>query len=305
MKNSFDFRKPDDIKIVTEDFIPYDLGTYGATTIDYEIDEIREKIENYIPDYWSDERLLDDDLQIQNGIVHSHHEMDTFFSTTDQPTLIEKSRAYPHGMYLSLIVNHDITWTRQDNRWKARIAWHTTKDKKTGEWVLRVGHEEIGRSDVAICVWVECEVVMNWEINNADQTVQRYKALYPYFANTYFGNVSVSRKFMDEVYFYMSDGELLKWDPTSYQDWIEEYANVEEWYTSFIDQSIALVIDSGLAPFSGYSDINYSMDWVVTTIYLEHLKDLKKLKDKRLAVELATICKNYKIDNKDGDENPG
>jgi len=299
-KNNFDFRSASLIKVKTEDFIPYDLGNAVATTIDYENDNIREDIVNYIPDYWADERLLDDELQIQNGIIHSHHSMETFFSTTDQPTLIEKSRAYPHGMYLSLIVNHDITWSSVEKRWKARIAWHTTWDSKTSEWVLRVGHEEIGRSDVAICVWVECDVVMNWEANLVDKTFQRYKQLYPYYSASYFGNISISREFMDNVYRLMSEGELLKWDKAAFQSWIEDYAAIHEWYTECLDTAVYQLLAENKSPFRGYSDVNYPIEWIVATIYLEHLRDLKQLDDKKLAIELATICKQYKIDNNRG-----
>ncbi len=290
IKNSFDWSKGNDIVVETLDFIPWDLGSAAFTSIDYTNPKLTVKTEEYIPDLWSDERVENDNLHVQNGIIHSHHNMQTFFSSTDQPTLIEKSQAFPYGMYLSLIVNHDITWSSKANRWKARIAWHSFKNRED-VWVIRVGNETIPCYQ-NLCLWAECDVMFKFEVDKEDQTRLRYLELYPYFMENYFKGISISQQFMNSVYFNLSKGKLKDFQPNQFTGWASSYLNISEWYHEKLTEAIKLSLTSTvLLPFSGYSDIKYPEEWIMMKIYAQHIKDLTYLPNYTLAKTLANTLK--------------
>ena len=58
--------------------------------------------------------VLPEALDMRSGFIHTHHSMDTFFSTTDVEELVDN--VHGHDFYLSLIVN-------MDGRYTARLAF--------------------------------------------------------------------------------------------------------------------------------------------------------------------------------------
>ena len=291
-KSSYDFRRKDLIMHAL-DFIPWDLGDAISTTCRYSDPELSVGIEEYIPDAYSEERMDDDDLQIMSGLCHSHHNMETFFSTTDQPTLIEKSRAFKYGAYLSLIVNHETVWSRSRD-WMARIAWHSTWNKKLNTWELRAGTEVVGTTTVPICVWIECPVSFSMETDSLDKDRQRYLQLYPLFINQFFTNKAVRSGFMDELYKEFTGGKIKKWDVKKYEDWVSEYIDIDEWYGPVMDKAIAKLVDSGCVPFDNYCDIKYPIEWVQRKVMSAHLRHLSQFKNITFARHIATMLRAYK-----------
>jgi proteasome lid subunit RPN8/RPN11 len=89
------------------EIIPMDVGTSGYT--EYEI----ESADDYVFKNLFERVMLDDDLKI--GHIHTHHDMDCYFSTTDMSELHEN--APNHNYYLSLIVNF-----KDYTKWRAKIA---------------------------------------------------------------------------------------------------------------------------------------------------------------------------------------
>lgn len=85
------------LTIIAKDLIVLDIGTGGATEF---------KCSN--PDvctYMIDNDLLDCDM----GLIHSHNNMSTFFSSTDTDTL--RQEGSDRNIFVSLIVNNEGTYT--------------------------------------------------------------------------------------------------------------------------------------------------------------------------------------------------
>ena len=97
------------------EIIPMDVGTSGYT--EYEI----ESADEYVFKNLFERVMLDDDLKI--GHIHTHHDMDCYFSTTDMSELHEN--APNHNYYLSLIVNF-----KDYTKWRAKIAQIRTVKSK-------------------------------------------------------------------------------------------------------------------------------------------------------------------------------
>lgn len=83
--------------MVAEYIYPMDIGTGGATEYKFSVDLM--DMYDVIP---GSDPMDDSDLII--GHVHSHHNMQTFFSSTDMTELMDNS--VNHNYYLSLIVNN-------------------------------------------------------------------------------------------------------------------------------------------------------------------------------------------------------
>lgn len=84
--------KPSELVIDIEEFILMDLGTVGAT-------EITPSGEQIVDMFEKRPQLM----ELKQGLLHTHHNMQVFFSGTDWDTLLEHSSSYPY--FLSLIVN--------------------------------------------------------------------------------------------------------------------------------------------------------------------------------------------------------
>ena len=113
----------DNLKLKTEDIHLMDKGTPGYT--EYETDEsvVKYMMENPHAMDW------------KIGLIHSHNNMQTFFSGTDLSELNDNSEY--HSYYLSLIVNNYMSMT-------AKVAFRGNsngfycKDEKGNPWVLNL-----------------------------------------------------------------------------------------------------------------------------------------------------------------------
>lgn len=86
--------KPETIKIEVIDFLLNDIGTSGSTGFEGDISIVKEYM-----------RLTKEHGKIYQGLVHTHHNMNTYFSSVDEKELITNSGLYPQ--YLSLITNNE------------------------------------------------------------------------------------------------------------------------------------------------------------------------------------------------------
>lgn len=87
---------PDSIQIELKDLYLLDIGTQAATTYS----------ESNDPEYI--DFLMNADPSWIRGTIHSHNNMDVFFSTTDINDL--EVNAYSTDMYLSVIVNNKLNY---------------------------------------------------------------------------------------------------------------------------------------------------------------------------------------------------
>ena len=87
----------DDLKIICKDIYIMDIGSQTYTEFDMNPDVIS---------YMTDNREL---LECQLGLIHSHASMSTFFSGTDQTTLLEEG--IDRNNFVSLIVNNAGNYT--------------------------------------------------------------------------------------------------------------------------------------------------------------------------------------------------
>jgi hypothetical protein len=105
ISGSIDTVKEEPWKILVEDLILMDIGSSGYTEYDMEADD------DYATELWMD--ALEAGKKM--GHLHTHHNMNCFFSATDTQELHDN--APQHNYYLSLIVNYD-----NINDWCAKIA---------------------------------------------------------------------------------------------------------------------------------------------------------------------------------------
>lgn len=83
--------KDNNLVVTILDFFPQDIGDTGSTSFEQSPDLV-----GYMVDH--------DLLTAYRGLIHSHHNMQAFFSGTDINTL--KSEALDHNHFLSLVVNN-------------------------------------------------------------------------------------------------------------------------------------------------------------------------------------------------------
>ena len=117
---SGDLENPDDITIMAEDLFLMDIGTAGGT--DFEMDE-----KSTIEMYDSHEGLMTGDMR--TGLIHSHHNMKSYFSSIDDSELVDNAKNY--NIYVSLIVNNK-------NQYVARVAFPTSvKVKRENHYIYK------------------------------------------------------------------------------------------------------------------------------------------------------------------------
>lgn len=149
------------------DLFVMDIGSSGYTEFKESADVITYRIDN---------DLLGED--IMEGLIHSHNNMSTFFSTTDQSTLTEEGTNANH--FLSLIVNNAGTYTAGITRRvtteckaEAHIKFTETKyyntygDKKiilAQDATREEDKEEIRNSEVI--EWFNLEIIKEEAPNN-------------------------------------------------------------------------------------------------------------------------------------------
>jgi len=85
-------KKPSDFEITLKDILPMDKGSSVSTEFSYD--------KSYV------EYLMKDDKRTnwKSGLIHSHNNMEVFYSGTDEEELRTNSKA--HNFYLSVVVNN-------------------------------------------------------------------------------------------------------------------------------------------------------------------------------------------------------
>lgn len=92
-----DIDEPSKLKLLASDLYLMDIGREAYTEADFDADSAVEMWET-----------VNDDYTFKRGLIHTHHNMSTFFSGTDMSELHDN--APTHNYYLSLIVNFNGVW---------------------------------------------------------------------------------------------------------------------------------------------------------------------------------------------------
>ena len=149
--------KPKEVQLTATYFRLLDLGSPGYTSFDVDPSDM--------VDMYNEKPEL---MEQRAGLVHSHHNMDTFFSGTDTDELHEKAM---NGLYLSLILNND---------WEpiAKLAWGGEVERKIeSKWnwssIGQISNKtETEKMDVVY--ELDLNVVMQGEVHN---TWEKFKEL--------------------------------------------------------------------------------------------------------------------------------
>ena len=122
-----------DLVITVEDILPLNIGNVTYTEFDgNDVD---------IPNYIIDNNLIN----CRQGLIHSHHNMSTFFSNTDLNTLSEEGENNIH--FVSLIVNNDNEYSAAITS-KIRIQKKiTTTTTTNGSFISFEGRNYNGNDD--------------------------------------------------------------------------------------------------------------------------------------------------------------
>lgn len=280
--NMFDYAN---IRVDALDFIPYDLGDATYTNINLHNGNIA-NILDYIPDYWSDERCEDETKSVMKGVIHTHHNMSTFFSSTDQPNLLNNAANFVGTMYVSLIVNRDYDWKVPKDRWKARIAWHTQPhpDKKNVHCLYH-DDEILAELNSPAVFWAECDVMFPYEAGECLDN-SRFASLNPKYIGKTVNEVYCNNTFMGEFYKRLTGGKFEKMDGEEFARYFNEYADIYEW---FVDETTA-IMDKLCR--------EYDLDTVFTTkLGLQITPEFVKVKMvSTMLYDLRTIGKSKRLD---------
>lgn len=296
--NSFDLTNMDDIEVKAIDFVPMDLGSYSYTSINFKDESLHEDKEAYIPDIWSDERIENQHLQIQTGWYHTHHSLSggAYFSGVDLPNLINQSKAYANSMYVGLIACHNHVWANKKDRWKARIAWRTKFNKKTGKYDLFNHRKKIAEFDEDVCIMTTCDVRFNFEVDETDHALQRYKTLFAPYAKHYFRrDLHVKDKYMEYFYQELTSNILSKWDAKKYYAWLSNYSDDLDWYIDSCRDIVLKTLSAGCYPFPEYEEFSYSDSFIVLKVLQRHFKDIASMPKNKLKTTLINNLKKYTL----------
>jgi hypothetical protein len=134
--------KPEKLKLHIEDILPLDKGTTGFTS--YEFDE---RFIDYL--------MEDPEVRMgwKVGHVHSHHNMRTFFSGTDEQELMDNCPQ--HNFYLSLIVNNR-------DEFEARVAIYSTGNMPSTVVLFKATNEKGQEYIIDKISYVVKEEAMYW-----------------------------------------------------------------------------------------------------------------------------------------------
>lgn len=152
-----DIDNPKTLKLYASELYLMDIGRETYTEADFDADTMVEMWET-----------VNDDYTYKRGLIHTHHNMSTFFSSTDMQELHDN--APTHNYYLSLIVNFAGTWT-------ARVAF-TAKRK--------IQMEYTNVEDEAKEYVTEKELLMMIELNIVKE---REEVAVPEFFRTRYDNL--------------------------------------------------------------------------------------------------------------------
>lgn len=109
------------VKLKVEDIYPMDKGTAGSTGYELGEDFIGYRMDN------------PETLAWKIGMIHSHHNMDAYFSSTDNSELNDNTEF--HNYYLSIVVNNK---GKQVGKvaFRGTIEGFTCKDEQGEDWNL-------------------------------------------------------------------------------------------------------------------------------------------------------------------------
>lgn len=144
-------KDPGNLVLRANDMYLLDVGSPTYTSFEVDGDTLIDMAETY-PNF--------DDCK--KGLIHTHHNMNCFFSGTDSDELQEN--ADKHVYYLSLIVNNTGPWC-------ARIAIvaklknsgtiiesSSTREEETGEWIEEAPLEKSISSEEDVLYLADCEI---------------------------------------------------------------------------------------------------------------------------------------------------
>lgn len=131
---------PGELQLKAEMFFPMDIGSEAFTTFDAN----HELLEIY--------RKYPEAMNMQTGLIHTHHTMNAFFSGTDDGTLIENAKFYP--FYLSLIMS-------MASAPVARVAVQWTVHTKGTETVIKGTEKQVKEFDEKVdqVFYWDCEIL--------------------------------------------------------------------------------------------------------------------------------------------------
>lgn len=144
--------------LTCKDIYISDIGSAAYTEYDHTAD---------IVTYQTEHDLLD----CYTGLIHSHNQMATFFSGTDQNTLVEEGMSMPH--FLSLIVNNEGKYTAKITR---RVSLGTTQIS----YPTFGGEQKSEDAEVTVNEYLEAfplEIDVQEDTTIRDEVLQRIKEI--------------------------------------------------------------------------------------------------------------------------------
>lgn len=138
------------LTIIAKDLLVLDIGNGSSTNFNYDNPDICT--------YMIDNDLLDCD----SGLIHSHCTFDTFFSGTDQNTLLQEGT--DRNIFVSLIVNNAGTYTagitrRMFSKIMEEACYKTFEDKEVCT--------PVEKYETQYVEWFQLTIEKEWEENNA------------------------------------------------------------------------------------------------------------------------------------------
>lgn len=135
-----------------------DIGSGTYTEFDHTADIVNYQIEHEL-------------LNCYTGLIHSHQSLPTFFSGTDQNTLVEEGMSMPH--FLSLIVNNEGKYTAKITR---RVSLGTTRIS----YPTFEGEQKSEDAEVTVNEYLEAfplEIDIQGDTTIKDEVLQRIKEI--------------------------------------------------------------------------------------------------------------------------------
>lgn len=112
---------PDTFKCTLVDLFLQDVGTPGFTAFKNDVDTMMDLYEKH-PEY----------MECRMGIIHSHHNMETFYSGTDMSELYDNSDGV--DFYLSVVINNRAEWIAkvvyQVKEIQTKLSWREDGELK-------------------------------------------------------------------------------------------------------------------------------------------------------------------------------
>ena len=265
----------EDLMIEAVDFVPYDLGC--ATYTDVKWDELDMfEIENVIPDWWDRE-----DLELHS--VHSHHNMTTGPSNTDDGDLWKTAELQQKGYYIGLIVNHD-------GKYNCRIAYATNAK---GE--LWQGNKLQFKFPKPAILYADCDVEFEFQ-QDGKYNYERYHQMYPKYADKYLAPHTPNEEFLDMLYLDFF-GVKLKWNDTSFQAMLEHNGGLEVVGSNFLNYFVNCVntLEAEVYPYKEHRAASKDPNYTPLIVILHFLKESKKLNNQEFKLFILSVYNQLKL----------